>query len=271
MPQIIFVHGMFQNPKSWRNWVRFFTDQGYDCVAPAWPLHEGEPKALRDNPPAGLGKLTLNDVIAAIEGEVARLDGPIMIGHSVGGLVTQIMLSRGLVSAGVAIDSVAPNGMLDFDWGFLKNSAVIANPLKGDEPVYMDVETFHGAFANSLSKEEAARAFEAYATHDSRNVLRDCMGEAGKIDLSRPHAPLLLVAGEKDEIIPAHLTKKNADGYEDEASVTTYEEFAGRSHYICGEPGWEEVATFVAGWLDRNARGLAGTGTGNVGAAQAMR
>jgi pimeloyl-ACP methyl ester carboxylesterase len=252
MKNIAFVHGMFQNPKSWQNWNGYFTERGYHCVAPAWPLHDGDPRALRNTPPAGLGELRLAQIIALIEAEVRALDRPIIIGHSVGGLITQIMVARGLVSAGVAIASVAPNAMIDLDWGFIKNSAIIANPLKGNEPIYMDAKTFHGAFANSLSEDDAARAFEETATHDSRNVLRDCMGADGRIDLDAPHAPLLLIGGEKDEIIPAHLTEKNFNAYTDRASVTEYLTFAGRSHYICNEPGWQEVAEAAFAFVDRN-------------------
>lgn len=252
MTDIVFVHGMFQNPKSWENWIGMFSDKGYNCHAPAWPLHEGDPRSLRDNPPPGLGELRLKDVIASIEATVRGLDRPVMIGHSVGGLITQILLSRGALSAGVAIDSVAPNAMVDFDWGFLKNSAIIANPLKGDEPIYMDAKTFHGAFANRLSEEEAARAFEATATHDSRNILRDCMGEDGRIDLDAPHAPLLLIGGEEDEIIPAHLTEKNHRAYKDEGSVAEFVSFPGRSHFICNELGWEEVAHTALQFIERN-------------------
>jgi pimeloyl-ACP methyl ester carboxylesterase len=253
MTQIVLVHGMFQNPKSWEKWIGYFNGLGYECVAPAWPLHDGEPAELRANPPAGLGELRLTTIIRSIEAVVTGLDRPVMIGHSVGGLITQLLAGRGLLSAGIAIDSVAPNAMLDFDWGFLKNSAVIANPLKGDEPIFMDAKTFHGSFANSLSEADAAREFERTATHDSRNVLRDCMGEDGKIDLEKDHAPLLLIAGEKDQIVPAHLSEKNADAYGEGAGIVTFKEFKGRSHYICGEPGWEEVATFAAQWLEQQA------------------
>lgn len=251
MQQIIFVHGMFQNPRSWEKWVSFFAGRGYDCIAPAWPLHEGDPAALRANPPAGLGDLTLEQVTASIEAQVLQLDNPIMIGHSVGGLITQIMLCRGHLAAGVAISSVAPNGMIDLDWSFLKNAATIANPLKGSEMFEMDEATFHGAFANTLSEDQAAIEFARTATHDSRNVLRGCMGEDGKVHMDKPHRPLLLIGGEKDQIIPAHLNQKNAQAYEDKGSVIAFREFTNRSHYICGEPGWEEVALFTADWLDR--------------------
>ncbi|MDB5487286.1 MAG: hypothetical protein JWQ58_1001 [Reyranella sp.] len=248
-PTIVFVHGMFQNPVIWEKWIALFRARHYECIALAWPLHEGEPAALRADPPPALGKLVLKDVLRHIEGVIGNTK-PVMIGHSIGGLVMQIMMNRGLISHGIAISSVAPNAMFDFDWGFLKNSAVIANPLKGDDPIMMDAETFRGAFANTLTKEAAAAEFARTATHDSRNVLRDGMGADRRIDLETPHGPLLLIGAEKDEIIPAHLNEKNASAYEGKAGDVDFREFAGRSHYICGEPGWEEVADYATAWLD---------------------
>lgn len=250
MKNIIFIHGMFQNPKSWEKWQAFFSQRGYNCIAPAWPYHEGEPAALRANPAPELGDLHLKEIIDEFVSVASGVENPILIGHSVGGLVVQILISRGIGAAGVCIDSVAPNAMLAFDWGFMKNSALIANPFKGNEPFYMDLESFHGSFCNTLSEEDAKTAWEAFATHDSRNVLRDCMGEAGQIDLDLPHAPLLFIGGEKDEIIPPELNEKNAEAYTDENSLTFFEAFPGRDHYICGEAGWEEVAESIATWLD---------------------
>lgn len=268
MTKIVFVHGMFQNPKSWENWESYFSGKGYECVVPAWPLHDGDPKSLRDNPPAGLGELSLDTIYSSIKSTVSSLDKPIIIGHSVGGLIAQKLLAEGLVSGAIAISSVAPNAMLDFDWGFIKNSAIITNPFKGDEPVYMDAETFHGSFANTLSAEQAAVEFEKTATHDSRNVLRDCMGSSGKINLDRPHAPLLLVAGEKDEIIPADLVEKNSKAYDDASGIVGFQEFANRSHYICGEPGWEDVASYIENWLRDN--GFAGQAAAEIHSSRAV-
>jgi pimeloyl-ACP methyl ester carboxylesterase len=249
MTDIVFVHGMFQNPVCWEKWAGVFSAAGYRCHVPAWPLHEGEPAVLRESPPAGLGELTLDEVVARIEAAMAGLERPVMIGHSVGGLVTQIMLARGTIAAGVAVCPVAPNRMVDLDWGFIKNSVTIANPLMGDAPVLMDVATFHGAFANTLDATTAAREFEATATHDSRKVFRGCMGPLGTIDTERAHAPLLLIAGAEDQIIPAHLVEKVRDAWSDEGSVVEYAGYAGRSHYICNEPGWEEVAARALGFV----------------------
>src|ERR1700712_3697366 len=246
MKTILFIHGMFQNDKSWKQWTGYFTARGYKCIAPSWPDHEGEPADLRNNPPKDLGDLHLEAIQGKFEEVIAGLDErPIAIGHSVGGLLVQLLTARNLLQSGVAISTVAPNAMLSMDWNFFKNSVTIANPLKGNEPIYKTPESFYDAFANSLSKEAAQAAFEQTATHDSRNVLRDCMGEPGQIDLDLPHTPLLLIGGEKDHIIPEKLVEKNAKAYSDKTSVTDFKEFPGRSHFICGEPGWEEVAAFV--------------------------
>jgi len=253
MKTIVFIHGMFQNPKSWNKWIEFFSAKGYNCIAPAWPMHEGEPIELRHNPPAGLGDLHLQTIVDEMEDIVTSLDErPILIGHSVGGLIVQLLVEKGLAEIGVPISSVAPNAMLAFDWGFMKNSALIANPFKGNEPFYMDLESFHGAFCNTMSMEETERAYNEYATHDSRNVLRDCMGADGQIDVDMPHAPLLFIAGEKDEIMPTELTKRNSEAYTDEVSISEYKEFPNRGHYICGQPGWEEVAEYVYDWLQKH-------------------
>jgi len=251
---IVLIHGMFQNPVSWSNWKNYFQSKGYEVIAPAWPMHEGDPTALRANPPEGLGKLGLDEVITKFETLIYGLaEKPIVIGHSVGGLVTQILINRGLAKIGVAISSVAPNKMIDFDWAFLKNAATIANPLKGDNYVPTDLETFHGGFANTLSEEQAKTEFERTATHDSRNVFRDCMGSTANIDTDQPHAPLLFIAGSEDQIIPADLNQKNFEAYTDKSSVTEIREFAGRSHYICNEPGWEEVIEVVDNWISAQA------------------
>ncbi|SEI37197.1 Pimeloyl-ACP methyl ester carboxylesterase [Dyadobacter koreensis] len=256
---IVFIHGMFQNPKSWEKWINHFTELGYNCVAPAWPYHEGEPERLRENIPSDLGDLMLDDVISTMENAVIAAGGnntelsekPIIIGHSVGGLLAQIFVSRNLASLGVPISSVAPNMMMTLDWPFFKNVSAIANPFKGDEPFLQTPESFHESFCNTLSEAEASQAFRQTATHDSRNVLRGCLGESGQIDLDMPHVPLLFISGKEDKIIPTELVEKNCKAYTDSiGGMSSYKEFPDRSHYICGEPGWEEVAAFIQNWIE---------------------
>jgi len=249
---IIFIHGMFQNAKSWNAWVNFFNDKGYNCIVESWPLHEGEPSQLRANPPAGLGELKLATVIEKFRNLAAtQTEKPIIMGHSVGGLITQILVNEGLAKLGVPISSVAPNGMITLDLDFAKNSALIMNPLKGDEPFEMDLESFQGAFANTLSMEAVKEPYEKTATHDSRNVLRNCLGDDGKVDLDLPHVPLLFIAGEEDKIIPYELCEKNAKAYTDEISSVDYKQFSGKSHFICCEPGYQDVISAVYDWIQQ--------------------
>lgn len=151
----------------------------------------------------------------------------------------------------VAICSVAPNAMVTFDWSFFKNAATIANPIKGNEPIEMDIDTFHQAFANTLSEAQAEKAYHETATHDSRNVFRNCMGSTAQIDTDLPHAPMLFIAAEEDKICPADLIEKIYKSYTDENSSTELKEFPQRSHFICNEPGWEQVAAYIENWMQQ--------------------
>lgn len=253
MKNLMFIHGMFLNPKSWKAWQEFFTARGYNTVAPAWPLHEGEPAHLRAAVPAGLGDLSLQAVLDSVEKAAVPYDDLTLIGHSVGGLLVQLLVSRGFGSAGVAISSVAPNRMLALDWGFFRNSAAITNPLKGNDIFPMDADGFHKNFANTMDRSASDAAFEAFAVDDSRNVFRDCMTDVAKIDVEQPHAPLLFIGAEKDEIVPSSLCKRNAEAYTDKSSRSDFMEFKDRDHFICGDPGWQDVATYIANWLDEVA------------------
>lgn len=249
--EILFIHGMFMTPKSWDKWQEYFTQRGYTCRAPAWPLHQGEPENLRAQVPEGTGDIMLEDVILEMEKAILECkSAPILIGHSVGGLLTQVLVNKGLASAGVCVSSVAPNAMLSLDWHFLKSTVPILNPIKGDAPQEMSPELFHEAFANTLSPDQARSEWAAQAVHESRNVLRSSMGSAGHVDLEKKHVPLLFVTGREDHIVPPSLVERNVHAYAEEGGIRDLQIFEGRSHYICNEPGWEEVAAYIDEWLD---------------------
>lgn len=251
MRPIVFIHGMFMNPKSWDGWIRFFEQRGHSCSAPAWPFHEGEPATLRNNIPTELGKLTLGEVTDVFEKHIRTLpEQPILIGHSMGGLITQLLVARDCAAAGVCIDSAAPNGMLVAKWSFFKSNLPVLNPFKGSSPVLLSKKHFRYTFCNTMSAADSNAAWEKFVVPESRNVARSSSGKAGKIDVAKPHAPLLFIAGEQDHIIPAALNRKNHKAYTDSNSVTDFKEFPGRTHFICGQQNWEEVAQYAASWID---------------------
>lgn len=256
---IIFIHGMFETSKSWESWIPFFEQHGYRCLAPDWPLHADEPAALRAGIPLGTGNLVLGDLLLTYERAIdSQSEPPILIGHSLGGLIVQVLVNRGKAEAGVAICPVAPNAMLSFDWHFLKSCVPILNPIMGDAPQIMTPDLFHETFANTLTAEESRAAWERFAVHESRNVLRSALGHDGHVDLKKAHAPLLLLSASEDHIIPASLVEKNADAYAKDSGVVGYHEFPGHGHFICGEPGWESVADFILGWI-RNQQQITAT------------
>jgi pimeloyl-ACP methyl ester carboxylesterase len=247
---VVFIHGMFMNPASWDGWVRFFGERGYACHAPAWPFHQGQPAALRQRPDPALGRLTLGQVVEAMAEVVRRLPAPpLLVGHSMGGLVVQKLVNAGLGRRGVCIDSAPPQGIFSFEWSLLRSNLPTINPLAGHRACHMTVERFHYTFCNTMTLDETRRAFEALVVPESRDVARSSTGADGQVDFRRPHAPLLFVAGERDHIIPASLNRKNLAAYSDAGSRRDYREFPGRGHFICAQPGWEEVADFAEGWL----------------------
>jgi len=249
---IVFIHGLFQNPASWENWATYFKARGYKCHAPAYPYHEGKPGTLRKNIHPELGKLTFGQVIVGLAKFIDRLpEKPILIGHSMGGLAVQKLLEMGKGMAAVAVDSAPPKGVFSFKWSFIKANLPTINPFKGDSPCLPSVEWFHYAFCNTMTIEETRKEYDSFVVPESRNIPRSSTGNDGKISLSRPHKPLLFIAGEKDNIIPSSLNMKNYKAYTDKNSVKDYKEFPGRTHYICGQKGWEEVADYIVGWVKK--------------------
>ncbi len=247
---VVFIHGLFLNNKSWAEWETFFKEKGYTTYAPAYPNHEGTPSELRKNAPDSLGYVTFTDVVNKMEAFIKTLrEKPIIVGHSMGGLVAQKLIEKDLAEAAVIISSAPPKGIITFKFSFAKSNLGLLNPFKGNSIHYPTKKWFHYAFTNTLSREESDSIFGRYVVPESRNIPRETLKKAGKIHFKKPHAPMLFISGKEDHIIPASLNKKNFKRYKDEKSVREYKTFEGRDHFITGEDGWEEVANYVYNWI----------------------
>jgi pimeloyl-ACP methyl ester carboxylesterase len=247
---IVFAHGLFVTAKCWNEWVSFFEAKGYNCHAPSNPCHEGTPQEMWSKTPTELGKVNFEDVVEKLRKFIDTLpEKPIIIGHSLGGLSVQKLVEMGKAAAGVCIDGAAPAGIISTQWSFLKSNLPVLNPFKGDSVFYPTKKWFFYAFGNTLTREESDKAFDEFVVPESRNIPRSTTKKFAKIDFRKPHAPLLFIAGEKDHIIPKQLNEKNFNAYKDRNSIKDFKIFENRGHFICGEKNWEEVASYVYGWI----------------------
>jgi len=249
---IVFIHGLFQNPDGWNEWKKYFEAKGYTCYAPAYPYHEGNPENLRKNINSKLGTLTFGEVIDSLANFIDRLpEKPILIGHSMGGLAVQKLIAMNKGVAGVCVDAAPPKGIFSFKWSFLKANIPTISPFKGNSACLPSVKWFHYAFCNTMTMEETQVEYNRFVVPESRNIPRSSTKKDGYIDFKKPHNPLLFIAGEKDHIIPSSLNKKNFDAYKDTNSKKEFKEFPGRTHYICGQKDWQEVADYIYGWINK--------------------
>jgi pimeloyl-ACP methyl ester carboxylesterase len=249
---IVLIHGMFMNPLCWEKWIPYYESKGYRAIAPAWPGRDKPVEILRaSHPDPELAKLKLNHIVDHMEAFIKGLgEKPAIVGHSMGGLVVQLLLQRDLVVAGVAIDPAPPAGVFTTEWSFVKANFPAINPFLLSRPVQMTFEHFQYAFVNTLPLDEQRAAYDRYVVPESRGVPTSSLTTAGKVDFARPRRPLLITAGEKDHIIPASLNRANFNKYRG-PSVIDFKEFAGRDHFLIGSKGWKEIADYSLEWLEK--------------------
>jgi pimeloyl-ACP methyl ester carboxylesterase len=252
---IVFVHGNFVTRHCWDAWVDRYQARGYRCVAIAYPGRDrpvAELKRTTDN--SVLRNLTLARVVQHHVDQIRALpEKPIIIGHSFGGLLTQLLLQRDLAAAAVAIDSVPPQGVLSLRWSFYRSTWPALNPfVPASRPYYMSFEHFQYTFVNDLPLAEQRAAYDREVVPESHRLARGGLSGAARVDFSRRHAPLLLIGGEKDNIMPAELNRRNYRRYASSPSGAEYREFPGRGHYsIIAGSGWEEVGDYAVDWAAR--------------------
>ena len=254
---VMFIHGMFMTPHAWEHWTIPFRERGYSTSAPPWPEHEGAVAVLRRGAsrPA-LGMLTLERVVEYYRAIISSLrEKPVLIGHSMGGLVVQKLLSEGMAEAGIAIDSAPPHGVSVLSWPFIRSNWPMLNPFASDEdPVMPTFEQFRYSAANRLSPCRARAIYENYIVPESRMVGRGMLSEAGALDFDARRGPLLMIAGGHDHLVPAVLSRKVFACHARSPSETQFLLYAGRAHLTILEPGWQEVLSNCLRWLD--GRGL---------------
>ena len=257
---IVLIHGLWMTPRSWEHWITRYESRGYTVLAPAWRGLEGEVEELRRDS-APLAKVGLRKVIERYDDIIRRLPTqPIIMGHSTGGTIVQVLLDRGLGAAGVAIAPATVKGVYDVRLSTLKASGhIIANPFTRGKATSSSETQFRFAFGNTQTEAESHAAYERYYVPSANNVLFDVAfanfsrETTTEVNFAKDkRAPMLFIAGEKDNVVPPKTARSNVEKYSNAAVVTDYKEFPGRSHFIAGERGWEEVADYALTWATQH-------------------
>ncbi len=256
---IVFIHGLFLSYQSWNPWIARYEARGFKCLAVPYPGRDKTVAELRSaHPDPSLGELTIDRVIDHVVQAIQGLDEPpVIIGHSFGGLLTQLLLNRGLGAAGVAIDSVPPQGILSPEPSFLRSLWPLLNPFSPvSRPYLMPFSHFRYAFVNGMPLEEQRRAYDATVVPESVRLARGGLSASARVDFKKEHSPLLLIAGELDHIIPASINKANLQRYQASPSQTDFKMFPLRNHFGIGAPGWEEIADYALDWAAKVVAGV---------------
>jgi pimeloyl-ACP methyl ester carboxylesterase len=247
---IFMIHGMWGGPWYWENYRSVFEREGYRCVPITLPYHDRDPRCLPDH---RLGTISLLDYAEALEQEIRNGgEKPILMGHSLGGLLAQMLGARGVAKALVLLTPASPAGIvaitpsvirsfwsIQTKWGFWRK------PMRQtfDEAVY--------SMLHLLPEKERKEAYDKFVYESGRVAFEigywflDSTGSS-RVDESKVTCPVLVVAGALDRITPASVVRRVAMKYK---AVSTYKEFENHAHWIVAEPGWQEVAEYLASWL----------------------
>lgn len=252
---IVLIHGLFLTWSSWEKWVERYSARGFTVLAPGWPGLEGSVEQLRADP-APLTKLNLKTVVDHFDERIRAFDAPpIIMGHSLGGLIAQLLAYRGLGSAVVGIDAGAPAGVLELPFSTLKAAApVLANPLNVGNATMLTSEQFHYAFTNTLPEDRSKELYDRYAIPCANRILFEGAFEnfvphsVARVDVKADRAPVLLIAGGSDHLVTAKYTHANFDLIGKSPAITAFKEFPGRPHFTGAVDGWEDVADFALDW-----------------------
>jgi alpha-beta hydrolase superfamily lysophospholipase len=246
---IVLIHGMWMTPHSWDHWIDHFNDRGYRAIAPGWPGVSTPDETRRD--PSGLKGLGLKRIVDHYDGLIRALDSPpIIMGHSYGGLTTQLLLDRGLGAAGVAIATAPPMGIFPLPVSTLRSGLpALKNPFNRNGLAGLSRKQFRYRFTNTVRQQESDRIYDEHYIPGTNRAFFDSLGSSARITYTNPaRPPLLLAYGTEDHISPPAVNNKVLKRQSKAPSATAAKEYAGRPHFLAGLDGWEDLADDALNW-----------------------
>jgi pimeloyl-ACP methyl ester carboxylesterase len=257
---VVFIHGLWLLPSSWQNWLDLFEEAGFAPVAPGWPGDPESVEAARANPQAlaGVGVVAVADHFAGAIGSLKKK--PAIVGHSFGGLITQILAGRGLSIASVAVDPAPFKGVLPLPLAAIRTTLpVLGNPLNRGRTVTLSFDQFRYGWANAVPEDEARQLYEEYhVAAPGKPIFQAAManfnpGAETKAETKNPQrGPLLIFTGEEDHAVPPAMS---AAAFKKQKShnpgVTEHIEMPHRGHSLTIDHGWREVAENALAFVKR--------------------
>ena len=258
---VVFIHGLWLLPSSWDRWAAVFEEAGYTALTPGWPDDPETVEEAKADPGVFARKSVgqVADHYAEVIGKLKKK--PAVIGHSFGGLLTQMIAGRGLSAASVAIDPAPFRGVLPLPISALKSaSPVLGNPANRNRAVPLTYEQFRFAFANAVGEDEAKELYETYAVPAAGKPLFQAASAnlnpwtEAKVDTKNPkRGPLLIIDGEKDNTVPWAIAKASYKRQKRNAGVTEIVKIPERGHALTIDSGWREVADTALAFVQRFA------------------
>ncbi|HEX3735713.1 MAG TPA: alpha/beta hydrolase [Solirubrobacterales bacterium] len=256
---VVFIHGLWLLPSSWDRWAAVFEQAGYTALTPGWPDDPQTVEEANANPDA-FAKKTVGQVADHFQEAIEGLDRkPAVVGHSFGGLLTQIIAGRGLSTASVAIDPAPFRGVLPLPISALKSSRpVLGNPANRNRAVPLTYEQFRFGFANAVSEDEAKQLYHEFAVpapgaplFQAATANLNPWTEA-KVNSKNPErGPLLIVSGEKDHTVPWAIANASFKKQKRNEGVTEIVEMPDRGHALTIDSGWREVCDTALAFVQR--------------------
>jgi pimeloyl-ACP methyl ester carboxylesterase len=256
---VVFIHGLWLLPSSWDRWAQVFEDAGYVSLTPGWPDDPDTVEEANAHPEVFAGK-TVGQVADHYSAVIAKLDTkPAVIGHSFGGLLTQIVAGRGIAAASVAIDSAPFRGVLPLPISALRaSSPVLRNPANHHRAVPLTYDQFRFAFANAVGEDEAHQLYDTFAVPASGTPLFQAATAnlnpwtEAKADFENPQrGPMLIISGEKDNTSPRAINEAIYQHQARNENVTEFIEIPNRGHGLTIDSGWREVCDVALGFIQK--------------------
>jgi non-heme chloroperoxidase len=256
---VVFVHGLWLLPSSWASWASAFEDAGYTAVSPGWPDDPETVEEAKAHPDVFAHK-SIGQIADYVEGIIRRLDKkPAVVGHSFGGLLTQILAGRGLAAASVAISPAPFRGVLPLPIAALRSAQpVLGNPANYNRAVPLTYDQFRYGFANAVAEDEAKTLYETYSVPGSGVPIFQAATanlnpwSEAKVDTKNPgRGPLLIISGENDHTVPKAIAKASYNKQKRNKGVTEFVVIPGRGHALTIDGGWREVAETALAFVRR--------------------